>query len=120
MRALWMVLITLTLAACNSGEASRKRQPPAAGSEQAYGDRVAALPDPQRRAVFLRAIRDAGLDCQHVRSAEEAGRYRDLPVWRATCQGGSVWTNGTAQILNANEARLITAESSNALQQPAR
>lgn len=109
------VLVTLILALACSG--CRRESGPAHGQagaaqQQSYGERVAALPDPRRRAVFLRAVRDAGFDCQHVESATVAGRYRDLPVWRATCRGGSegtvVITNGgVAQILQASEAGLV-------------
>lgn len=83
------------------------------------GNQVAALAEGQRNAVFIRAIRDAGQDCQHVQSSQPAGRYREMPVWRATCRGGSHWTiviadNGTAQILNADEAQLVTDQAADA------
>lgn len=78
-------------------------------------DRILALPEPQRLAVFANAIRDSGQDCQQVNSAESGGTYRDLPVWRATCRGGTVWTIvignvGIASVLNPNEAALIENE----------
>lgn len=83
------------------------------------GNQVAALPEGQRNAVFIRAIRDAGQDCQHVESSQPAGRYRGMPVWRATCSGEGHWTlviadDGTAQILNADQARLVTDEPQDA------
>lgn len=79
-------------------------------------DRIEALPEPQRLAVFANAVRDSGQDCQEVESAEPGGTYRDLPVWRATCRGGTTWTivvgnDGVASVLNPNEAALIANEA---------
>ena len=71
-----------------------------------------AMPEAQRNAVFIRAIRDAGQDCQHVESSQPAGEHQGYPVWNATCQGGGTWTivimnDGVAQVLNDAEARLV-------------
>ena len=68
------------------------------------GNQVAALSEAQRNAVFIRALRDAGLACQHVERAVPAGTIQNMPAWRATCQGGGEWTiliaaDGNAQIL---------------------
>lgn len=103
-----MLLAALT-AACNGANAPAANQANAA----ATGNSVAALGEGQRNAVFIRAIRDAGLDCQHVDGSRAAGSYRGMPVWNVTCQGHSHWTivigpGDTAQILNADEARLVT------------
>ena len=40
-----------------------------------------AMPEGQRDAVFIRAIRDARLDCQHVESSAAAPPYQGRPVW---------------------------------------
>ena len=77
-----------------------------------YRARIEALSEGQRNAVFIRAIRDARLDCQHVQGAVPAGDYRGMPVWDVRCTGGGNWTivvtaDGTAQILDADEARLV-------------
>lgn len=104
-----IVLLAALTAACNGPSEPATNQTTAA----ATGNSVAALAEGQRNAVFIRAIRDAGLDCQHVEGSRAAGSYRGMPVWNVTCQGHSHWTivigpNGTAQILNADEVRLVT------------
>ena len=87
--------------------------------------RIETMPEGQRNAVFLRAIRDAGQDCQHVETSAPAGEHQGFPVWTATCDGGGTWTilignDGVAQILNAAEARLVDGnESAPANQQQA-
>ena len=84
-----------------------------AATAQATGARIAALPEPAREAVFYRAIHDAGMDCQDVTTSAPGGQYHGMPVWNATCRGGGHWTlvignDETVQVLNANEARLVT------------
>ena len=118
MRSRLIVLLALAAAAC-SGAPSRNEtanEPPAvneASSAQATGARIAALPEAQRNATFYRAIHDAGMDCQQVTASAAGGSYHGMPVWSATCRGGGHWTlvvgnDETVQILNANEARLVT------------
>ena len=90
--------------------------------------RIEAMPEGQRNAVFIRAIRDADQPCEHVESSTPAGRHQGFPVWNAQCAGGGTWTivignDGTAQILNAAEAQLIgdhgnEAAPQNRLQEP--
>ena len=74
--------------------------------------RLAALSSGQRNAVFIRAIRDAGLECQHVDWSEQTDSYRGMPVWIASCSRNQVWAivvgqNGIAQILNPTEAMIV-------------
>ena len=107
-------LLTLATAACGD---NRNASPPNA-TAASTGNAVAALSEAQRNIAFIRAIRDAGLECQHVESSSPAGTYRGMPVWRATCQGNRIWTivlgnDNNAQILNAAEANLITDAASN-------
>ena len=115
MRNIMIATLALLIGACGrSGEAPANNV-----AAEPYGNRVTALPEGQQKAVFLRAIRDAGLDCQHVTDARPGGTYRGMPVWEARCRGGGNWTivvadDGTAQILNANEARLVTDQPANA------
>ena len=78
----------------------------------AIQNRLEAMPEGQRNAVFIRAIRDARQECQHVESSEPAGEHQGFPVWNATCAGGGTWTivvmnDGSAAVLNAQEARLV-------------
>lgn len=119
MRALFAALILLAAASCsksaptgnetaNAGPEANEVLPP-----QVAGAEVAALPEAQRNATFYRAIHDAGMDCQQVTGSAAGGSYHGMPVWNATCRGGGHWTlvigsNDNVQVLNANEARLVT------------
>ena len=83
-----------------------------------YRQQLAAMPEGQRNAVFIRAIRDARLDCQHVDSSAAAGDYRGMPVWNVRCSDGGNWTivvpaSGVAQILDADERRLVRDDAGN-------
>jgi len=103
------------LAACNSSP------PPAAPVNQAdsaaaSGNQIAALPEGSRNGVFIRAIRDANQDCQHVDSSEPAGVQQGYPVWTAHCDNGNAYTivltgNGGAQVIDAGEARLVNSQA---------
>lgn len=107
--------IALALGACGErgGEADDAAR--ANAVENASGDvanRLATLPEGQRNAVFIRAIRDAGEECQFVESSTPAGEYQGNPVWSAQCEGGGSWTivvmpDGTAHLVNEAEARLV-------------
>ena len=119
MRHALAVLLPLAAASCGGPAPTRNEmanQVPAANaaaSAQATGARIAALPEAQRNATFYRAIHDAGMDCQEVTASAAGGSYHGMPVWNATCRGGGRWTlvvgnDETVQILNANEARLVT------------
>jgi hypothetical protein len=101
-------------AACSRNEGAA-RNDAAVQSTISYGERVAVMPEGQRNALFIRAIRDAGLECQHVDASTAAPPYRGMPVWTAACSGGGTWTivvgpNGIAQIVDADEARLADRE----------
>jgi len=111
MRMSLIAILALSAAAC-----SKDGQVPNANAVNAAepaGNQVAALSEGQRDAVFIRAIRDARLECQRVQGSMRAGEYRGMPVWRARCQGGGEWiiviaNDGTAQILNPAEVRSVT------------
>lgn len=114
-RMMGAAMLATIAAACgpNAGNAPQQVDQQAATAD--YSSQLAAMPDGERNAVFIRALRDARLDCQHVDSSERADDYQGMPVWTARCTGGGNWTivigaNGVAQILNANEARLVTGE----------
>ena len=104
--------LVLALAAC-SGERRDEAASQAIANEGAdVANQLAALPEGQRNGVFIRAIRDAGEDCQHVVASSRAGEYQGMPVWSAQCDGGASWTivvtrDGTAQLVNDAEARLV-------------
>ena len=102
----------LSLAGCDGSgtETASNVQVP---GPQNIQNRLEAMPEAQRNAVFIRAIRDADQECQHVESSQPAGRHQGFPVWNATCAGGGTWTivimnDGTAAVLNDAEARLAT------------
>lgn len=117
MKAICGVAVLILLAGCgptNDADAPAN----AAGASANYQQQLEAMTEGQRNAVFIRAIRDAGLDCQHVSGSIPAGDYRGMPVWNVRCSGGGNWTivvaaNGIAQILNATEARLVDESSGN-------
>jgi hypothetical protein len=115
-RPISIAILLGVLASCGSSTKNGDGQASAAAS---FGQRLQTLPDGQRDAVFIRAIRDAGLDCQHVAGSAPDADYRGMPVWNVRCDGGGNWTvvignDGIAQILNANQARLAhESESGN-------
>jgi hypothetical protein len=53
-----------------------------------YVAAVGALSDDERKAVFFRAIRDAGVPCQMVIKAEKTEPWQGLPSWLADCDTG--------------------------------
>lgn len=103
MRASLITALALATAACSGGQ-NQANIANTANAAEPVTNQVAALSDAQRNAVFIRALRDAGMDCQHVERAVPAGMVQNMPAWRATCQGGAEWTiliaaDGSAQIL---------------------
>lgn len=109
--------LALALAACGSGPST----PPATNTATAAGpgdtaNRIAAMPEGERNGVFIRAIRDADQDCQHVDSSESSGVQQGFETWTAHCSDGTSYTiaitgDGGATVINNAEARLAnTAE----------
>ena len=114
MRTSMILALALLASACGRGPENNAAQSPAGNRVAATDDaaRLATLPAGQRNAVFIRAIRDAGLECQHVDWSEQTGTYRGMPVWTAACSRNQVWAivvgeNGIAQILNPAEAQIV-------------
>ena len=79
----------VTLAGCGSGGGQAPADTAAAPDN--YVAQVRALPAGQRDGVLLRAIRDAGRDCQQVTSSQAIPNIAGAPAWAATCTGGGVW-----------------------------
>lgn len=52
---------------------------------------VENLPEGQRTAVFLRAIRDAKQECQTVTRSVKVSAAGAPPSWEVTCDGGRQW-----------------------------
>lgn len=91
-RMLGFAAAALALAGCNEKRPEHQATNEASASDAAntnYQQAVMALPDKQRDAVLLRAIRDAGLACQNVVSSERVPDEKPGPTWRAKCQDGS-------------------------------
>lgn len=70
---------------------------------------VLAMNDRQRNVVFIRALMDAGIDCQSVDSSERLPDQDGKPLWRATCGGGAgahmitISPDGTANIVSRSD-----------------
>ena len=63
-----------------------------AGNAANGGNVVAAitnLNEISQQAVFFRAIRDAGLQCQDVTNVERIDPIGGIPTWRARCDDGT-------------------------------
>ncbi len=108
----------VALAACDGGtpeaadETANLAANEAAGSPAATQNQLEALSEGERNAVFIRAIQDAGQECQHVESSARGGEHQGFPVWTARCAGGVEWTilignDGVVQVLNPAEAALL-------------
>lgn len=106
-----ITLAALLLAGCDATPSAPVNQAEAAAGGEAMGNRLAAMPEGQRNGVFIRAIRDAGQDCQFVESSTPAGEYQGFPLWSARCEGGRTYTiaignAGEAQVIDDTAARL--------------
>ncbi|NWK95862.1 hypothetical protein DM806_09265 [Sphingobium lactosutens] len=86
------IMASLALAACGSPESAQKAEPKneTAGNTGGvdYAAAVAALPPGQRNGVFFRAVRDAGLPCQKIASAEPMGTKVKNGEWKVHCENG--------------------------------
>ena len=75
-----------------------------------YQARLQAMPEGQRNAVFIRALRDAGRPCQGVENSAYQGVRDGVPTWTARCtDGGGDWlillgAGGVVQVVSAAEA----------------
>ena len=103
-------LLALAIGGCDSGSNDTPEPAPAdngaVGATTNYQAEVAKLSESQLQAVLLRAIRDAGLDCQGVTATQARGYQNGLLTWRATCTDGSehivgIAENGIAQVVSA-------------------
>ncbi|MCI4591940.1 hypothetical protein MOK15_17790 [Sphingobium sp. BYY-5] len=83
-------MASLALASCGSPEtaekAGAKNEANASGVD--YAAAVAALPPGQRNGVFFRAVRDAGLPCQKIVSAELLKTKVSNGEWKVQCDNG--------------------------------
>ena len=95
---------TLLAAACD-----REAEPPKVKAitvpEGGYKQRIDALAAGQRDALFLRAIRDAGQECQQVVGSAYNGVHFGMPSWAARCSDGADWMIMLGKGGNAHVAR---------------
>jgi hypothetical protein len=101
----------LVVTACGGGDAAPETEANKTEDIAAMQAQLEALPEAQRNGVFMRAIRDARGECQHVESSERAGEQQGMPVWRAFCDSGASFTivitpGGGAQVLDDARFRL--------------
>ena len=97
-----ILAVPLALVACDQQPAA----PPAPQPPSAVQKQIADLSDAQRNAVFIRAIRDAGHDCQGVTKSERKAPVGGDPLWHATCSDKAVYgvvigRDGTATVVAA-------------------
>ncbi len=76
-------LVTFALASCAKSPGDEQRIEITDDREQ-----VEALPPGQLDAMFARAIRDAGLECQWVEHSEQGADVAGRPTWQARCMEG--------------------------------
>lgn len=109
---LWMVGTALALAGCQGADEQASTNAAtnvtAKASGEDIGARVAALPERERNAVFIRAILDAKLPCQEVTKSQRLEDQDGRPLWRADCSGGSshmitITPDGTANIVSRSD-----------------
>jgi hypothetical protein len=98
-----------TLAACSKHEPAEQNTAAAMPTTN-YLAQIEALPQGQREGVFLRAIRDAGQDCQGVTKSQSTQTGDGKPAWAATCADGSTYVlvlgqDGIMTVTNAASVR---------------
>ncbi|MDT8757104.1 hypothetical protein MZO42_00190 [Sphingomonas psychrotolerans] len=112
-------LAALALAGCGTGGQGNRdgnteaeaNATGAAGNAADAGNATAAvlaMNDRQRNVVFVRALLDAGLDCQGVASSVRLPDQDGKPLWRANCTNNtahmiSITPDGTANIVSRTD-----------------
>jgi hypothetical protein len=118
-RVLLSAIAALALAGCQQGgqatgnaAADNAAEANAVVENGAMGNNVAAqviaMNDAERNAVFIRAVMDAGLKCDHVDSSVRLPDQDGNPLWRANCKGGAahmitITPDGTAKIVSRTD-----------------
>ena len=88
--AIATVLLTVLLSACDR-PAPQNDTAPTPVAEGNYLEEITALPDGQRDMVFMRAIQDSNVPCQHITGSAAHAKVRDRPTWVAHCVDGRDW-----------------------------
>lgn len=103
-------LLLALMAGCGTSPPTpTNRAEPAAAFQQ----RLAAMPEGERNGVFIRAIRDARQDCQHVAVSVPTRSTDGAPVWVAHCTGGGTYAiairdGGIAQVIPDRGGLVLT------------
>ena len=84
--AIATILLPVLLSACEP--APQNDTAPAPVAEGNYLEEITALPDGQRDMVFMRAIQDSNVPCQHITGSAVHAKVRDRPTWVAHCVDG--------------------------------
>lgn len=105
MRAALTIMAMATLAACGA-EPDSTNDAAGAGTMQAsngvdFAAEVREMPEAQRRATFLRAIRDARQACQQVVDAKTSEPVDGNAAWGVRCEDGRGWLISIAADGNA-------------------
>lgn len=91
--------VAVLLASCSSGGQNNATSAGNGSANAAAADKGASdaqkqvreLDEAGRNGVLIRAIRDAGEECQHVDRSELIPTSNNLPVYMATCDGSNVY-----------------------------
>lgn len=103
----------LLLGACGGGEKAENVAAVNTATENAadatnYQAEVIALAPAARDGVFMRAVRDAGFNCQDVTQTERIDPVNGNPAWRIYCGKTphiiSITRDGTAKIVSRTDA----------------
>ncbi len=93
------------LAGCDVTPTGQPTAPPKAPEPSAFQKSVIALSDAERNVMFIRAIRDANLECQGVTASERRGEaLNGDPLYIAHCgtqqtYGVAIGREGTARVM---------------------
>jgi hypothetical protein len=112
MKSVVPILTALALAACGAGNDSTNEAttaaPKAGGTD--YVAAIRNMAEPQRRATFLRAIRDARQACQQVVDDKPADPVDGNAGWGVRCEDGRGWLISIAQDGNAKVTGPVAAK----------
>ena len=88
--AIATILLPFLLSACGPATPQNDTAPTPV-AEGNYLEEITALPDGQRDMVFMRAIQDSNVPCQHITGSAAHAKVRDRPTWVAHCVDGRDW-----------------------------
>jgi hypothetical protein len=108
-RPISLLLILVAATACQQ-EQPREDVRSIEVREGNYAARLDTMPPGERNAVFIRAIRDARLDCPGVTDSRKLAEIDGRPAWQARCSNGGEWVivigrDGIAQVASADQLR---------------